>query len=171
MRHSIIGLTLMAATATVTVARANAETFVLDTGEVVEGSVVRAVGNTVSIKLAGVGMRQIPVADIRRVEIGLQEGPAIKGRLFAWSRDVYLLDTALGLVTIRDGKVLGSDTGSSTLAATPRSQNEGPDLKTMFRLFLAEFEIDATKLIESQNEEIFQQFLAWMKKRQREKIQ
>lgn len=159
---------LVAANLAVTIATANAETFELATGEVIQGSIVRAVGNTVSITLAGYGMRQIPVADIRRVEIEMREGPAVTGTLFAWTDGVYGLETSEGFVTVR----VEGNQGSLTAAEAPGAKTGSPsDLEALFERFLAEAGIDFTTLAESQNEEIFQDFADWLKKRKRGDVQ
>ena len=81
--------------------QAAAETFTLTNGQVIEGTVMRALGNTISIKFEGAGMLQVPIGDVRQVEIAADGGGVVSGRLAAWSDGVYRLSTDQGLVNVR----------------------------------------------------------------------
>lgn len=102
----------------------HAETFTLEDGSVVEGRVVRSLGNTVSIKYDGAGMVQIPISSVREIEIETQDGGVITGRLIGWSDGVYRLSTEDGAIdaTVEDGKAVviasPSDDDGDVAAAT-----------------------------------------------------
>lgn len=95
---------------------AYAETFTLEDGSVVEGRIVRSLGNTVSIKYDGAGMVQIPISSVRTVEIETADGGVITGRLTDWSNGVYQLSTEDGVIeaTVEDGKAVAIASPSGT---------------------------------------------------------
>jgi hypothetical protein len=84
---------------------AKAETFFLKRGEVVEGEVVRALGDALTIKLADAGMRQVPLSSIERMEMTASDGSAVSGSLAWWAGGVYVLVTDQGLVEVKDGVI------------------------------------------------------------------
>lgn len=113
-----------------------AETFTLADGSVIEGSVVRSLGNTVSIKYQGAGMLQVPLASVQLVEIETADGGVISGRLTGWSKGVYELVTADGPIEaqVEGGKVValvgptgdGDRSQTETAAAAPSQQPAAP---------------------------------------------
>ena len=80
--------------------QAAAETFALTNGQVINGTVVRSLGNTISIKNDGAGMLQVPIPDVQRVEIPTKDGVVVSGRLVDWSEGVYRLTTVQGWVEV-----------------------------------------------------------------------
>jgi hypothetical protein len=93
---------------------AKAEGFTLESGERIEGAVIRSAGATISIKLASVGMRQLPIDAVREVELPLASGEALTGRLISWSRGVYALQVDDRLLTVRDGEILTEAAAAET---------------------------------------------------------
>ncbi len=70
-----------------------AETFVLANGEVINGTAIRSLGRTLSIRYEGAGMRQLPISSVERVEIPKADGGIVSGRLIGWSNGTYRLST------------------------------------------------------------------------------
>ena len=66
------------------VASALAATFLLEGGETVEGAIIAATRNTVTIRPAQGGMRQIPVGRLERLEITTADGQRLRGRYHGW---------------------------------------------------------------------------------------
>ncbi len=63
---------------------ADAATFVLADGETVTGEIVQATRNTITIRRASGGMRQLPVARLARVEVTTADGQRLRGRYHGW---------------------------------------------------------------------------------------
>lgn len=83
-----------------------AETFALKTGERLEGTVLRAMGKTISIRLDDKGMYQCPLSDLEWVSLIDRNGVPIQGTLEGWSEGTYILNTEQGMISIKDGQVL-----------------------------------------------------------------
>ena len=67
---------------------ARADALVLTNGEVIEGAIVDATRNTVIVRRAIGGMRQMRIQDVAEVRI-LVQGEAIAGQLLAWADGVH----------------------------------------------------------------------------------
>lgn len=119
MRRLTNSCAIVAVCLAATIAGANAETFVLETGESFEGAIVRSVGGTVSIKLTERGVRQLPRAHIRRIEVPIEGDYAIRGTLAAWSNGIYEILSGDRLIKVRSGRIL-----SDSLAAPAASESE-----------------------------------------------
>ncbi|HSA81573.1 MAG TPA: Calx-beta domain-containing protein [Geminicoccaceae bacterium] len=65
-------------------APAPAATFLLESGETVEGAIIAATRNTVTIRSARGGMRQIPVGRLERLEIKTADGQRLRGNYHGW---------------------------------------------------------------------------------------
>ncbi len=108
-------------------ALALAETFFVKDGTVVEGTVLRSLGNTLTIKSDNGGMRQLPLSSIDRVEIAADNGELVTGNLAWWAAKVYVVVTSEGLVEVKDGAIKRvSDTGQtpSAVVEEPRPEPE-----------------------------------------------
>ena len=116
---------------------AAAETFTLDDGSVVEGSVVRAIGATIAIRYEVAGLLMTPISSVQQVDIPTRDGGVISGRLVSWSDGVYRLQTDAGLVdaAVEDGTVvaiveLDDDSELEDVASAPAptaaSEESGP---------------------------------------------
>ena len=68
---------------------ARADTFVLRSGEPIDGSIVQATRNTLIIRRAIGGMHQMPIRGIEEVRIDLAQGEQISGQLLGWADGVY----------------------------------------------------------------------------------
>ncbi|NJO38556.1 MAG: hypothetical protein HC871_14315, partial [Rhizobiales bacterium] len=82
--------------------QASAENFTLQSGDIVEGRIIRALGGTLSIKMPARGMMQVPINAVDRVEIELDSGETIVGRFIGWSRGVYQIDVDGRLLDIAE---------------------------------------------------------------------
>ncbi|MGI9500965.1 MAG: BMP family ABC transporter substrate-binding protein, partial [Geminicoccaceae bacterium] len=84
-----------------------AETFTLKNGDVIDGVVIRSLGNTLSIKNTGAGMLQTPISTVRQVDIATKDGSVISGRLTGWANGVYRVSTDSGTfeVSVDEGVV------------------------------------------------------------------
>ena len=120
MRHRRIWFSLFVTCCVATSATANAETFALKNGKQLEGSVVRAVGNTISIRLNDRGMYQCPLNELDWVALTDRQGQVIQGKLLNWSEGTYFIDTYQGgTIAIKDGHIIKD-------AAQPRPSVDSP---------------------------------------------
>ncbi len=129
LRHGMMAALLFAVTSP-----SLAETFVLTSGEVITGAVVRSLGKTLSIRYVGAGMRQLPISSVERVEIAKADGGIVSGRLLSWSNGVYRLSTddqGLVAVDVKDGvaTALLREGDGETAAAAPAAV-AGPGAET-----------------------------------------
>jgi Calx-beta domain len=85
---------------------ARADTIVLNSGERIEGAIVDATRNTVFIRRAIGGMRQMRLRDIADVRIDLAEGAEIAGQLLGWVDGVQEVRSGREVVRVRAGRVL-----------------------------------------------------------------
>jgi hypothetical protein len=65
-----------------------ADTFVLKSSELVEGTIVQATRNTLIIRRSIGGMRQMSIQGIEEVRIDLAQGQQISGQLIGWADGV-----------------------------------------------------------------------------------
>jgi RNase P/RNase MRP subunit p29 len=86
-----------------------ADVIVLNNGEQVEGSIVDATRNTVVVRRAIGGMRQMPIADIAEVRIDLAQGAPIAGRIVSWADGVHEVRSGGEVVRIREGRILSRE--------------------------------------------------------------
>jgi RNase P/RNase MRP subunit p29 len=63
---------------------ASAASFVLADGETIEGAIVDATHNTIVIRRAAGGMRQIPIGRLRRVRVTTADGQTLSGSFHGW---------------------------------------------------------------------------------------
>jgi Calx-beta domain len=83
-----------------------ADAILLQSGELIEGIVVDATRNTVVIRRAIGGMRQMRLRDIDEVRIDLGEGKSVSGGFLSWADDVYLIRVGDEVIRIRAGLIL-----------------------------------------------------------------
>lgn len=146
MKMSRLGRGAVAACLLAATSPAAAETFILTNGDVVEGTVVRALGKTLSIKYPGAGMLQVPIRDVQRVEIATKDGGVISARIISWSEGVYQLSTDEGPLqaTVEGGQAVsvisgvGDDTErqdraeiAASPAPAPTADPASPDFQTI----------------------------------------
>ena len=85
---------------------ARADTIVLKSGEVVEGSLVQATRNTLIVRRAIGGMHQMPLQDIAEVRIDRAQGEQISGQLLSWADGVYQIRSGGEVISISEGRIL-----------------------------------------------------------------
>jgi hypothetical protein len=100
---------------------ASAETFALKNGNRVEGTIVRAIGNAITIRRDDRGMYQCPLSDVDWVALTDRQGLKTQGTLEDWSKGTYFLGTEEGVVAIKDGQIIKDAVQPKRpAAATPR---------------------------------------------------
>lgn len=119
IRAGLLGL-LVTAAACLGVADAKAETFLLADGESLEGTIIGSIGNTISIKLAGRGMRQLPIKAVDQVDVTLPSGEQVVGKLIGWSKGTYEVLAGDRRLGISDGEIV------TDVAADPEKDVETP---------------------------------------------
>lgn len=128
IRAGLLGLLVLAA-ACLGVADAKAETFLLADGESLEGTIISSIGNTISIKLAGRGMRQLPVNAIDQIEVTLPSGEQVVGKLIGWSRDAFEILAGDRRLRISGGEIVTDVAADSQKdVETPTNGVGGPRL-------------------------------------------
>ncbi len=85
---------------------ARAETFSLKNGKLIEGTVIRAIGNTVTIKLENGGMYQCPLSEVTWARLVDRRGETIQGALEGWSNGAYFLRSNRDAMITKDGQVI-----------------------------------------------------------------
>ena len=106
MRHRLGCLAVIILHGVMASSWTSAETFALKNGKLIEGTVVRSIGNTVTIKLADGGMDQCPLSEIEWARLVDRRGETIQGTLEGWSKGVYFLRSDLQTTVTRDGRVM-----------------------------------------------------------------
>lgn len=107
-----------------------ADTFVFESGETFQGTIVLATRNIVTIKLADGGLHVGKIADIREVRLDTQNGQSIVGRLLSWSSNgVYEIKSDGQVVRIREGHILSGEARRAktdkTNPSVPADQENG----------------------------------------------
>jgi hypothetical protein len=88
------------------VAPALAVTFLLESGETVEGAIVHATRNTVTIRPAVGGMRQIPVGRLEQVRTTTADGRTLRGRFHGWVEGRAGIEVGSELIWLENGRVV-----------------------------------------------------------------
>jgi RNase P/RNase MRP subunit p29 len=83
-----------------------ADTVVLKSGEMLEGSIIDATRNTLVLQRAIGGMRQIPLREVAEVRIDLPRGQQVSGQLLSWADGVYEVRSGGEIVRIGAGKIV-----------------------------------------------------------------
>src|SRR5919106_886146 len=98
-----------------------ADTIVLKSGEVLEGSIIDATRNTVIVQRTIGGMRQMPIRDIEEVRIEIAQGQRISGQLLSWADGVYQVRWGGQVVRISEGDILSREAGEEATGQPQRS--------------------------------------------------
>ena len=88
---------------------AQAERFVLKTGEVVDGAIIEATRNTVIIQRSIGGMRQMPIEDIQEVRFELAPGGQIAGEFLGWADGVDEVSSGDEIIRLSDSGVVSRE--------------------------------------------------------------
>jgi RNase P/RNase MRP subunit p29 len=91
-----------------------ADTIVLKSGEVLEGSIIDATRNTVVVQRAIGGMRQMSIREIEEVRIELAQGQQVSGQLLSWAEGVYQVRSGGQVLRIGEGDILSHEPGGPT---------------------------------------------------------
>ena len=105
-RSCVWALAILAMTWTGVPETARADAIVLRTGESIDGSIVDATRNTVIIRRAIGGMRQMRIQDIAEVRLDLAQGERIAGQLLGWADGVHEVRSGGEIVRIGAGRIL-----------------------------------------------------------------
>ena len=97
-----------------------ADTIVLKSGEVLEGSIIDATRNTVIVQRAVGGMRQMPIRDIAEVRLELARGQRVAGQLLGWADGVYQVRSGGQVMRIAEGDILSPEAGEEATGQPPR---------------------------------------------------
>ena len=81
-------------------------TFVLDDGSAIVGSIVQATRNTVTIRPAIGGLRQIAVGRLERVEVTTADGQTLLGRYRGWADGRSMLAVGAELLAVENDRVV-----------------------------------------------------------------
>src|SRR5690606_17837270 len=103
---------------TVAAGDAQAERFVLSSGETVEGTIVAATRNTVVVRRSIGGMRQMATEDIAEVRFDLVEG-RLAGEFLRWADGVYELGVGDEVIRLGEGGIVSR---APRQAAAPRRE-------------------------------------------------
>jgi Calx-beta domain len=104
---------------------ARADTIVLKSGEMVEGSLVQATRNTLIIRRAIGGMHQMSLHDIAEVRIDRAQGEQISGQLLSWADGVYQIRSGGEVVRISEGRILSRAPLEAEPSQTPPPRARG----------------------------------------------
>jgi RNase P/RNase MRP subunit p29 len=85
---------------------APADEILLRSGERIEGTIIDATRNTVVVRRAIGGMRQMPIRDIEEMRVDLVQGGRVSGRILSWGEGVHRLRAGDEVVRVRGGRVL-----------------------------------------------------------------
>lgn len=103
---------------------ARAVTFVLDDGETIEGAIVAATRNTITIRRSIGGIRQIPRRELREVRLDTAAA-SVRGRLVGWRDGRLGLAAGSEVIWIENDRIV--ERAPSTVVAGRRSPAEaGP---------------------------------------------
>jgi hypothetical protein len=117
-------LVILVATWTGASITARADTIVLKSGEVVEGSLVQATRNTLIIRRAIGGMPQMALHDIAEVRIDRQ-AEQISGQLLSWADEVYQIRSGGEVVRISEGRIVSRAPLEAEPSQTPPLRARG----------------------------------------------
>jgi uncharacterized protein YcbK (DUF882 family) len=105
---------------------APADEIVLQTGELIEGTIVDATRNTVVIRRAIGGMRQMRIRDVEEVRIDLVQGGEVSGQILNWADGVHQVRSGGEVVRIREGRILSRAPHEGASRQLPRAQPPRP---------------------------------------------
>ncbi len=117
---------------------AQAETFVLAGGETIEGAIVDASRNTLVIRRAEGGMRQIPIHRLQRIRVTTAEGQTLTGSFHGWQDGRTAIEVGSDVVWVEQDQVverapltrraLATDRAAEPAAAASSPQPATPEV-------------------------------------------
>ena len=105
---------------------ARADAIILRTGESIDGSIVDATRNTVIIRRAIGGMRQMRIQDIAEVRVDLAQGEPIAGQLLGWADGVHEVRSGGEIVRVGAGRILTRERRDHATTPPPPSLPSRP---------------------------------------------
>lgn len=103
-----------------------ADTFVLKSGEEIEGTILDATRNTVIIGPSIGGMRQMAIRDIDEIRVDLARGEQLSGKLMSWADGIYQLRSGDEVIRIGEGAVLSREPRTQVTEQPPQ-EPPGPE--------------------------------------------
>lgn len=91
-----------------------ADTFVLNDGTTIEGSIIRATKSSIAIKRTIGGLQLVRLSRIEEIRIDKPGDPPIVGRLIGWTGGIHVVDVGDKIVEMRDGEILSEVPSPST---------------------------------------------------------
>jgi Calx-beta domain len=88
------------------IAPASAVTLLLDSGETFEGAIIHATRNTLTIRSAVGGMRQIPVGRLKQVRTTTADGQTLRGRYHGWVEGRAGIEVGSELLWLENDRVV-----------------------------------------------------------------
>ena len=116
-------LAALAALLAVAPGAAPADEILLRSGELIEGTIIDATRNTVVVRRAIGGMRQMPIRDIEEMRVDLVQGGRISGPILSWAGGVHRLRSGNEVVSIRGGRVLSRAPYEEAAAQPPPARS------------------------------------------------
>ena len=81
-------------------------TFVLDDGSTIAGTIVQATRNTITIRPAIGGLRQVPLGRLERVEVTTADGQTLLGRYRGWVDGRSLIAVGAEMLSLENDRVV-----------------------------------------------------------------
>lgn len=121
------GIALGVAIAMLLATAALAETrFVLGDGSAIEGEVIQATRNTLTVRRAIGGIQQIARSALRRVEVTSADGTAIAGTFAGWTDGRLALRSGAELVWVENDRIVGRELATAASEGPAPSEQNGP---------------------------------------------
>jgi RNase P/RNase MRP subunit p29 len=99
---------------------ARADAIILQNGDAIDGSIVDATRNTVIVRRAMDGMRQMPIRDIAEIRLDLGGGEQIAGQLLGWVDGVHEVRFGGDIVRVSAGRILTRERRDQRTTPPPR---------------------------------------------------
>ena len=100
----------------------NAATFFLSDGKTIEGEVVHATRNTLTVRQDIGGIRQLPRSKVKRVQIMTSLGDQISGPLKSWHNGVYEIEADGQLIQVRNREIIREATTTKQERTAPAAE-------------------------------------------------
>ncbi len=105
-----------------------AETFILDDGKTIEGTIAQVTKSSLAIRRTIGGLQLVALSRISEVKVKLSNQASVTGRLLGWSEGVLVLESEGKILDVRDGEVIGETSLSGSQEARTEPENDvAPD--------------------------------------------
>lgn len=102
-----------------------AETFILDDGKTIEGTVAQATKSSLAIRRTIGGLQLVALSRISEVKVELLNQAPLTGRLLGWSEGVLVLESEGKILDVRDGEILSETPLSGDQEVRNEPNDEG----------------------------------------------